>query len=115
MIKLHYAELTNDSEIQIFEFPSIDALKWYLENDFTGNEKIKRVFLFTWNGEKDDIFISEYSDMPFKAMNYFNIDLGQKDDNFFLQEYYSFEDAYAVAMDMKEENKLCYDNRHEFN
>lgn len=28
--------------------------------------------------------------------------------NFFLQEYTSYEDAYKVALDMRENNRLCY-------
>ena len=36
--------------------------------------------------------------------------------NFFIQEYASYEDAYSVALVMRENNELCYDkgyNKHE--
>ena len=46
MIKLHYAELTNDGDIPVINFKSIKELEWYLENEFCGINHSKRVYLF---------------------------------------------------------------------
>ena len=115
MIKLHYAELDNMGDIPFKEFESFEAMKWYLEDEFCSINCSKRVYLFTWGCENEDIFISEFSDMPFKALSGFYIDEVMKIKDFHLHEYYSFEDAYQVAIDMKEGNKLCYDLRPELN
>ncbi len=118
MINLHYAELKNRCDIPVIEFNSLDALKFWLLDVFSENASKKKVYLFTRDCENEDIHISEYSNMPYNIIEYYQYRerlIIDNVENFFLQEYPSFEDAYRVAIDMKESNPLCYDNSHNYN
>lgn len=108
MIKLHYAELTNESDIPCFEFKSKEEFI-----DFLGekSELENRVFLFAYEFKElenvSEVFVTEDLTLIHVIMdNCFG--LIQSDNVFFLQEYPSFEDAYKVALDMQETSKLCY-------
>jgi hypothetical protein len=60
-------------------------------------------------GESHQILVTEDVD---KIIECFNINLFdvsiEEDKTLFIQEYQSYEDAYAVALDMMEENPKCY-------
>ncbi len=122
-IKLHYARLGIDkiSEVNFESFKDIQifferkAKAVMLEKNIKGNYKESdRVYLFTYNDLLKDsdgdpeIIITEkiyfIADL-FAKGEYFSFDLLNV---FYLQEYESYEDAYKVALDMKEPNKLCY-------
>ena len=100
-----------DGNVQTFEFKTPYDLKDYLieiENSFKNI-----VWLFCLENE---IFISESFDTFFTfigeyigAENESELDLEYADiTEYYLQEYQSYEDAYAVALEMREGNKLQF-------
>jgi hypothetical protein len=113
-IKLHYAPLILKKDIECFEFKStieVDRFiyKMIYDGPYMPNKviliNIDNEILITDNMHSDPIienFIEFmcYNDyMDEDAIPYMNI---------YLQEYYSYEEAYEVALSMKEENPLCY-------
>lgn len=118
MYKLHYADKDLASDIPCFEFTTFEDLKHFMLEIFERAENC--VFLFTFNiKDAQDTDISEIiitEDWSFIYSMFIdgyvaNIDLVLDVDVFFLQEYESYEDAYAVALDMKECSPLCYNKK----
>ena len=109
MYKLHYAKLDlGMNDIPCFEFRDINQLI-----DFIDDKCLGRSGQLVWLIAKDkmeDIFISEnhLSIQSFIENTY----LWKTQGTFFLQEYRSYEEAYQVALDMKEESPLCYDDNY---
>ena len=118
-VKLHYAKIDLEGDIPVFEFEEdesgffdIDLVCKFIDDLYPGDfypENI--VFLIA---HKDDIFISNsLENIVICAKAFFN-DFGTSaviysdDSSIYLQEYPSYEEAYEVALSMKEENKLCY-------
>ena len=107
---LHYAPLGSEIIQELF-FPSFNAMYEWVA-DKLENTKKDRVYLFTYSeiDGNEDTQIIVTDELAFLADflakgNYFGMDLIIV---FFLQEYESFEDAYKVALDMKEVSPLCY-------
>lgn len=102
---LHYAPLqTSDKDISLISFNTHEKMV-----DFIDEMCINRNGECVWLIAKDkstDVFISEshISIQDFlqtkNAWNTVN--------DYFLQEYESFQDAYEVALTMVETSKLCY-------
>jgi hypothetical protein len=118
MYKLHYADKDLASDIPCFEFTTYDDLRHFMLEIFERTEQC--VFLLTYNlkekpeEDNNEIIISEnakyiYNFFKFGIIS--DIDLVLDVDVFFLQEYESYEDAYAVALDMKESSPLCYNKK----
>ena len=116
MIKLHYAEGKNLGEdILELNLKNMRELKDFLKG-IQAKDDGNTVYLFTSNHSFDpeDEF-NEYSrelyvesdPLIFSMLIQNNLDYS--DCTLFLQEYASFEDAYKVALDMRELNYLCYD------
>ena len=109
-INLYYAELSNVLDIPKKEFNRIEHLFNYLLKEL--NEEKKCVYLlsfFDTDQKKDLVFVSEYYDFILDILQntHFSFDVTMAKD-IHLQEYPTFEEAYAVALSMKEESPLCY-------
>ena len=107
MFKLHYASLDlGDNDIPCFEFQSkyemLDFVSKLYENNWL--TYLKKVCLISIS---DHLIVVNSMSRILKFINdeLNHIDFGT---DVFLQEYASYEDAFKVALDMKEENPLCY-------
>lgn len=120
MINLHYASIDqwmSETDIEKLKFKTSKALQRWLTLNIACERPYGIVYLLTTNSDENesntDIFIFEKS---YKVVSLFkNIEahlnsLHQKD--VFLQEYKTYEDAYAVALDMREGNALCYNDEN---
>jgi hypothetical protein len=121
-IKLHYAPIDLQDDIYVYEFHEDktgfiddDQIYDFIQSNFHTDEEFLPediVFLVTY---KDEIYITDNFDnitrflkLAFRELESI-IDLPPKErNNVYLYEYPSFEEAYTVALMMKEENKLCY-------
>jgi hypothetical protein len=103
MIKLHYAELTNDGDIPCYKFDKPREVVRFLDSNTNISNK-DRVYLITGNDNHNDIFITENVIFAWD----FYLKFLAASDTVFWQEYPSFEDAYSVALDIKETSNLCY-------
>ena len=103
MINLNLAIYQGD--IAIIKFHTTNHLCEYLEelNSFDC------IWLATENGEKGEILITENLQTLINAVKNSHFDLlWNSPQNFYLQEYQTYEDAYKVALDMREANPKCY-------
>ena len=102
MIELHYFEC---QESEVLNFFTINELVGYLK---TLKPK-KYVWLATEDGEHGEIMVTESIDALISAIKagVFNL-LWNSPQRFYLQQYDSYEDAYSVALDMREPNPKCY-------
>lgn len=111
-ITLLYAQI-NSATINELSFISIKHLEEWLHEKVT-NDIGDRVYLFTheWPDKDDleqtEIYVTEkiglVADLITQA-HYFGYDMIPA---FHLQEYDSYEEAYKVALNMKELSPLCY-------
>lgn len=108
MIKLNLAIFSGD--VEVIDFFSIGELCQYLEE----LRRFDCVWLAADDGEKGEILITENITTLILAVKsgHFNL-LWNSPQNFYVQEYQSYEDAYAVALDMREANPKCYDKASE--
>ena len=103
MINLNLAIYEGD--VKKIEFHTKENLCDYLK-------ELKR-FNCIWLATKSDLFgeilITENVDFIINSIKNDMIKLHlQKPVNFFVQEYQTYEDAYKVALDMREPNPNCY-------
>jgi len=112
-IKLFYAPCDlGENDIVGFKIIGLKDLVDKIDELCHGKVK-KRVFLLA----SEDLGYEEESNFVFISDSYLEIEeilLNHKRlracKTFFLQEYESFEDAYSVALSMKENSELCYNN-----
>lgn len=101
MIKIHLA--IYDNEIDLLTFENYEELIDYIEYLVSFN----CIWLMTSKGEYSEIIVTEKIDLIINSLvDEARIWKGSKE--FYIQEYQSFEDAYAVALDMREGHKKCY-------
>lgn len=104
MYKIHYAKLDLQGDIPCVELQSFREAYAFIESVLYPETKNKVYLLAV----EDEIFISETASLICKmykdAISY------SKQKEIFLQEYQSYEDAYRVALDMKEVSALCYND-----
>lgn len=104
-LKLYYAELElGEEDIEELEFNSAKKRTGFIADKVIGRTT-PAVFLMAIEKTPthSDIYVFE----DWNAISFIN----KQDDRWpvmHLQEYESYEDAYAVALDMKEESPLCY-------
>lgn len=100
MIKLHLAIGTGTENIPVLEYENKEELIDYLHE----LKMFDCVWLATENGELSEILITENLTTLIKWIenDFMNLE------TIFIQEYQSYEDAYAVALDMREGNAKCY-------
>lgn len=113
--KLHYAEASNNGDVLVLEFETIESIENYIQYSIENNPKIVYVLAFNdLSNEKYLVFVTEYKDVicAMLRINYFNSPFDATYSNdIHLHEYYSYEEAYEVALLMMEgESELCYDN-----
>jgi len=99
--KLYYAELNNHDDIPCIEFDSEDELIEEVIGYIL--EPIDIVWVLAWDGE---VFVSNESLIIENILGsaYF------EEKEVHIQEYSSYEEAYKIALAMKEPNPLCYKN-----
>ena len=104
MIILHLAIGPGDQ--QKFDFFVISELTDYLKE----LKAFDCIWLATTEGAKEEILVTEDVDLLIKCCEngFFNM-IWNDPTHFFVQEYESFESAYAVAGDMREGHPKCYD------
>lgn len=102
MINLQLAIYEGDA--QLITFNNVTELIDYI--------KELKSFDFVWlvtDRKTDEILITENIEQIIKCILFDFWDLSfDKDSDFYIQEYQSYEDAYEVALYMKEENPKCY-------
>ena len=94
-----------DGDIQTIEFYTQKELLEYLFELHTFN----CIWLATEDGANGEILITENVETLINAVrnNHFNL-LWNSPQNFYVQEYQTYEDAYRVALNMRETNPKCY-------
>lgn len=122
-LNLFYAtksEFNNlDEGILHFKFERWDEVMQHIMDILNASDH-KTVYLFTSDGRKDvpeqwpqvsNIFVSSMVDAvkTYLINPFILVDLMEYK-NFYLQEYPSYEDAYSVALTMKEDSPLCYND-----
>ena len=114
MKRLNYApiELGNE-DVKTLEFENIDALRDGIDHLCHGKNK-NIVYLFGTEG------MDEYESI-FVTISYLQIEelLNEHKriktwNNFFLHEYESYEDAYSVALSMREDSEICYSKENNY-
>lgn len=118
--KVHYAPLDlQGKNVELYEFKtSLETTAFILSEP---NPKQPTVYLIAID---ELVFVSEYISFISIIFEAFSKqitpivikngiweiaeDLTDKEVNIFLQEYSSYEEAYKVALDMKENSPLCY-------
>lgn len=111
-IKLQYASLPMDKDVSEIPFTRRNDLELWLENLRSDNLNKSIVYLLTSGGDSEIIITDKFQmiDKIFTEANQNNMfPISLWNTEIFLQEYESFESAYAVALSMREESKLCYD------
>ena len=106
-IKVYYAKLNLKEDIKCFEFKSIESIRNFISDIVYGDKEDKVVYLLVI---QDDVFVTENKQL---VCELFDGNLNSaypfyEGDNIFIQEYESFEEAYEVALTIKETSKLCY-------
>jgi hypothetical protein len=104
--KLHYAELNLQEDIFCIEFESKYKLLDYIVSIYNNNylTYLDRVCLVAIS---DHLIVVNSMG---RILQFINDELNPIDfnENVYLQEYDSYEEAYKVALSMKENNPLCY-------
>jgi hypothetical protein len=92
-------------DCKVIEFQLVADLCDYLKE----LDRFDCIWLATENGEDGEILITQSLNTLINAVknSYFNL-VWNSPQNFFVQEYQTYEDAYAVALSMKEPNPRCY-------
>jgi len=106
MFKLHYASLDLQGDIPSVEF----------ESKYEMLDYVSKVYKNNWLTYLNVVCLVSISDHLIvvnsmsRILNFINDELNHIDfgTDVFLQEYSSYEEAFKVALDMKEENPLCY-------
>ena len=112
MFKVHHAPLDFKGEITCREFDSIDETRFFICDIIYPLKMVSdRVFLVSVN---DELIVTENALFIHNLFinNEFDIDIFTDfETNIFIQEFYSYEEAYKVALMMKETSSLCYEQK----
>lgn len=117
-IIVHYASILTKDDIPAIEFIDSNELFDYLEIIGETTEQSPVVFVCAIdevNGFASEIFITENIDTIIYNISEYPDILDNEEHcgmdnilNIYLQEYESYEDAYKIALSMKEDSPLCY-------
>jgi hypothetical protein len=115
-LSLALTDITKEDEnIQLFEFDTMDEIAHKIGVFGLKDDRVYLCCIHDGNDSPDsqEIFVSENLRMLRAFIE--NYDNNTNDFNYpimvFFQQYESYEDAYAVSLDMKETNKLCYNKK----
>ena len=112
MKQLTYFPLDSQKHVNINCKDAEDFLHFF-NGQVDEMSKEKKVYLFTYNcldsseEGSEEIFISDNISMIAEIISNYELAFFIYE-KFHLHEYRSFEDAYAVALNMREVNELCY-------
>lgn len=99
-ITLHYAAIDQKGDIESLEFVALKDVLYFMR--LRNNEKV--VYLLSIGNE---VYVSEDKMVLMKTIRH------SYKKEMFLQEYPSYEEAYIVALAMKEDQELCYSSETE--
>lgn len=119
MYNLHYADKELKSTIPRFTFSRYEDLCDFISNIFDDDDK-KTVYVFTYDNfskkkkremEEPDLLVTSNKlhiwQYLIKKHPFVNL---KSHSDFYLQEYFSYEAAYEIALGMKEgDSSLCYE------
>ena len=113
--KIYYAPVDLQGDIPCLEFSLIDEVRSFISSIVYPirmvNEKIYVVAI------QDEIIVTEnglFIDDLFNKQ-FFSVYPFYECDEIHIQEYLSYEEAYKIALEMREPNRLCYDNNTDKN
>lgn len=110
MKKIHYAKLNSDGDIPCFEFNRIEEIRNFVAAILAQNPTDKAEKLVYLIAIQDEIFVSQNCELIQELFDG-NLNVAYpffENEDIFIQEYPSYEDAYMVALYMRETNPLCY-------
>jgi hypothetical protein len=102
--RLHYAQV-NVQEIEEINFESQSGLLSFIEEEI--NKTRKKVIYLLGLNDKPNVLVTS-SKLDIITFLRYMPTWGSSGNDYFLQEYESYEEAYEVALDMAEESPLCY-------
>tara|TARA_R110000782_G_scaffold156188_1_gene248339 strand:+ start:55 stop:393 length:339 start_codon:yes stop_codon:yes gene_type:complete len=103
--KLHYAEVDNHKDIPCLEFRTHYDMVDFID---AATYKKKNVVFLLCQENNPTILVTEKYLVVEEFLN--RIPTWECVNDYYLQEYYSYEEAYIVALGMQEENPLCYED-----
>lgn len=105
--RIHYGALNNDGDIPCLEYDAVEEVIGFITSIIYPIKRISdKVYLIAFD---DDIVVT---DDALLVDDIFSDGHGcyspYESDEIFIQEYPSYEDAYKVALMMRETSHLCY-------
>jgi hypothetical protein len=104
--KLYYGKIDQDGETPLLTFKSRRQRKLFILDKLldTRGEKVF-VLVIDYGGGLNSVYVFD----KWHCIRFLETDsFGSEHYTFSLYEYESYQDAYKVALDMKEESPLCY-------
>ena len=106
--KIHYAKLDLQGDIPCLEFPSIEKVRSFITSIVYPLKMVnEKVYVIAIQDEvivtENGLFIEELFDGNLNSVYPYN-----EGEDIFIQEYPCYEEAYKVALYMKEVSPLCY-------
>ncbi|MBT7493570.1 MAG: hypothetical protein HN704_18375 [Bacteroidetes bacterium] len=103
--KLYYAHAELEGDIPVYEFDSMEDLALFV----LGKVREKLVYVVAYD---DEIFVTHNLCLVVelferKLKSFYPFYEGERHPH--IQEYYSYEEAYKIALAMKEGTPMCYD------
>ena len=100
MYKLHYEKVENNGDIPCHNFGAFTDLEHYMM-ELAVTSWCDRVYVFA---AEDKVFVHHELDF----MRWHILPTFKHYSEIHLQEYHSYEEAYKVALDMREPYAMCY-------
>jgi len=108
MFKIHYAKKDlGMNDIPCLKFSTAIKRHRFLQDTIIGSRNT--VFILAINYNKDDSLDSVFVFDLWNCVRWMDSSIVRQK-TIYLQEYTSYEEAYKVALDMKETNKMCYED-----
>ncbi len=111
--KVHYAKLNLQGDIPCYEFQGIEDLRTFVNGIIDQHSGFKAENMVYLIAIQDDVFVTENLQL---VQELFDGNLNSaypfyEGEDIFIQEYQSYQEAYKVALDMKEDSPLCYSSQ----
>ncbi len=107
--KLHYAKVDLQGDIPCHFLKGIQEVRDFVSEILDKSQEAKQDVVYLVSVQ-DDIFVTENEALVLELFDG-NLNAAYpffEGEDIFIQEYTSFEEAYQVALSMKETSKLCY-------